>query len=107
VYGQIVAGFRFSAIGENGNRFVGFVLLAGLSFRGGASVLHDPTVTTDIQADLQLPTPSSPGALFIIAVVAGTVLIGALAIVALLVLRRRRKESPPPPESTLPPPPPN
>ena len=107
VYGQIVSGVRFSAVGENGNRFFGFVLLAGLSFRGGLSVRHDPTVTTDVQADLQLPTPSSPGALFIIAVVAGTVLIGALALVALLVLRRRRKESPPPPESTLPPPPPN
>src|SRR5207249_2320051 len=55
VFGEVVGGFRLTAIGERGNAFVGFVLLAGLSFRGGASIIHDPTVTTDIQADLQLP----------------------------------------------------
>src|SRR6266702_810278 len=55
VYGQIIAGVRFGAIGERGDAFVGFALLAGLSFLGGASIVHDPSVTTDVQADLQLP----------------------------------------------------
>ena len=105
VYGQIVAGLRFAAVGENGNRFVGFVLLVGLSFRGGASVVHDPIVTADVQADLALPTPSSPGVLFIIAVVAGALLIGTVFLVALLLIRRRKKGIPPPDSSPPPPPP--
>src|SRR5712692_8915812 len=102
VFGQIVAGLRFAAVGENGNRFIGFVLLAGLSFRGGASVIHDPSVTTDIQADLQLPAPSAPSTL-VIAVVGAVGVIAVLLLIAFLVTRRRRREDLPPP----PPPPPD
>jgi hypothetical protein len=105
VYGQVVAGLRFAAVGENRNLFVGFVLLVGLSFRGGASVVHDPVVTADVQADLALPTPVSQGALFIIAVVAGALLIGTVLLVALLLIRRRKKDIPPPDSSPPPPPP--
>ena len=97
VYGQIVAGVRFGAIGEGGNAFIGFALLAGLSFLGGALIVHDPTVTTDVQADLQLPGAPGPfGGLFVAA-------IGAVAIIAIVLLvvvvaiRRKKKGSPPPP----------
>src|SRR3989442_6652023 len=97
VYGQIVAGVRFAAIGEGGNAFIGFALLAGLSFLGGALIVHDPTVTTDVQADLQLPGAPGPfGGLFVAA-------IGAVAIIAIVLLvvvvaiRRKKKGSPPPP----------
>src|SRR5439155_26359905 len=55
VYGQIVSGVRFAAIGESGNAFVGFGLLVGLNFQGGQSSAHDPLVTTDGQAGLVLP----------------------------------------------------
>jgi hypothetical protein len=100
VYGQIVAGRRFSIVAENGNRFLGFVLLAGLGFRGGASVRHDPTVTTDVQADLQLPiSPGGPSGL-IVALVGGVAVIAAILLVVLF-LRRRRRDA-----SSLPPPPP-
>ncbi len=102
VFGQIVAGLRFAAVGENGNRFIGFVLLAGLSFRGGASVIHDPSVTTDIQADLQLPAPPAPSTL-VLAVVGAVGVIAVLLLIAFLVTRRRRREDLPPP----PPPPPD
>jgi hypothetical protein len=102
VYGQIVAGQRFASIGENGDRFIGFVLLAGLSFRGGASVMHDPTVTTDIQADLQLPASPASSAL-IIGLVGAVIVIAALLLIAILVARRRRRDQLPPP----PPPPPD
>ena len=97
VFGEVVGGFRLTAIGERGNAFVGFVLLAGLSFRGGASIIHDPTVTTDIQADLQLPTtPGAGGAPYVVAAVAALVIAIAL-IVAVIVMRRRKRETPPPP----------
>jgi hypothetical protein len=97
VYGQIVAGLRFAGIGDNGNRYVGFVLLAGLSFRGGASVMHDPTVTTDIQADLQLPGSTGPSSAVLLAVVATAVIVALLGAFAFLVSRRRKREIPPPP----------
>jgi len=104
VFGEIVAGLRFAAVGENGNRFVGFVLLAGLSFRGGASVIHDPTVTTDVQADLQLPSsPAGPNGT-LIALVGGIAIVAAILLIFLFVRRRKGKTSsmpppPPPPET--------
>jgi hypothetical protein len=103
VFGQVVQGMRFSAVGENGNRFVGFVLLAGLSFRGGLSVMHDPSVTTDIQADLQLPPPATPSGVIFAVVGAVGVIVILLLITLLVARRRRRREELPPP----PPPPPD
>ena len=96
VYGQIVAGVRFAAIGERGDAFLGFALLAGLSFQGGASIVHDPTITTDVQADLQLPGSGAPSP-FVVAIVGTVVVIAALLLIAILVTKRRKKELPPPP----------
>jgi len=97
VYGQIVASVRFAAIGEGGNAFVGFALLAGLSFLGGASIVHDPTVTTDVQAELQLPgAPPLFGGLFLAAIGAVGIIVIVLLVV-LIVMRRKKKVSPPPP----------
>lgn len=97
VYGQVVAGVRFVAIGEAGNAFVGFAILAGLSFRGGDSIVHDPTVTADVQTDLQLPGGNGPLPGLFVAAVASVVIIAALLLIAFLVTKRRKKESPPPP----------
>jgi hypothetical protein len=108
VYGQIVAGVRFIAIGESGNAFLGFALLAGLSFEGGASIIHDPNVTTDVQADLLLPGTTVPGGALVVAVVASVIVIVGLLLLGLLVSRRKKREldpPPPPPQSSLPPPP--
>jgi hypothetical protein len=100
VYGQVVAGARVAAVGEQGNAFVGFVLLAGLSFRGGASIVHDPTVSTDIQADLQLPGGRTfPGLLG--AAIAAVAVIALVLVIVIVVSRRRKRADPPPP----PPPP--
>src|SRR5207245_9806421 len=95
VYGQIIAGVRFGAIGERGNAFIGFALLAGLSFLGGASIVHDPSVTTDVQADLQLPGATGLfGGLVLVAI--GAVAISAIVIlVGAIVMGRRRKGSHP------------
>src|SRR5881397_196833 len=96
VYGQIVAGVRFAAIGEGGKAF-GFALLAGLSFLGGASIVHDPTVTTDVQADLQLPGATGPfGGLFV-AAIGVVVIIAIVLLVVAIAIRRKKKGRPPPP----------
>ncbi len=97
VYGEIVAGYRIAAIGEQGNAFVGFVLLAGLSFRGGASIVHDPTVTADVQAELQLPAgPPAFGGIFV-AAIAAVAIIALILVVVIVVTRRRKRANPPPP----------
>jgi len=99
VYGQIVSGVRFAGIGENGNAFVGFALLAGLSFQGGATIVHDPSVMTDVQADLQLPGSAGSGILTAAIVAAVAVVAAVLLIVVLLTRRRKRAVPPPPPET--------
>jgi len=96
MYGQVMAGWRFIAIGERGNAFAGFVLLAGLSYEGGTTIVHDPDVQTDVQADLQLPGAPDGGGLFA-AAVGAVVIIAILLLVAFVVSKRRKKESPPPP----------
>lgn len=107
VYGQIVAGVRFIAIGESGNAFVGFALLAGLSFEGGGSIVHDPNVASDIQADLVFPGSSAAPSALIVAAVATVIVIAGLLMIGLIVSRRRKREldPPPPPTTDLPPPP--
>ena len=96
VYGQIVSGVRFAAIGESGNAFVGFALLAGLNFQGGQSIVHDPTVTTDVQAELVLPGSVGQG-LPVVALVGAVAVIAAILLVLVLVMRRRKRVTPPPP----------
>src|SRR5438046_10576916 len=72
--------------------------------RVGASVIHVPTPTTDVQADLQLPSsPAGPNGT-LIALVGGIAVVAAILLIFLFVRRRRGKTSslpppPPPPET--------
>jgi len=95
MYGQVNAAWRFLAIGEGGNAFAGFVLLAGLSYSGGTTIVHDPDISTDVQADLELPVAAGGSGLF--AIVAGAVAaIAILLLIAFVVSRRRKKGGTPP-----------
>jgi len=96
VYGQIIAGVRFGAIGERGNAFIGFALLAGLSFLGGASIVHDPSVTTDVQADLQLPGPTGLFGGLVLVAIGAVAIIAIVLLVVAIVMRRKKKGNPPP-----------
>jgi hypothetical protein len=97
LYAQIMGGWRVIARGEAGNTFVGFVLLGGLSFKGGNTIIHDPDVAADVQADLELPGAAllGLGSLLLIAGIAMGVVVGVLLLL-LVVLARRRRGSPPP-----------
>ncbi len=98
VYAQIMGGWRVIARGEAGNTFVGFVLLGGLSFKGGTAIVHDPDVSADIQTDLNLPggTALDLGGLLLIAGIAIAVVLGVLLLLLRVVLPRRRRGAPPP-----------
>ncbi len=98
VYGQVMGGWRFGVVGEAGNVFAGFVILAGLSFIGGNTIVHDPSVVTDVQADLQLPgmTPENAARALLVATVVVVVLVAALLLVVLALSKRRSKTPPAP-----------
>ena len=111
VLGQIEGGWRFFYVDARGAYF-GFVLLVGLNYAGGGTIVHDPTVSADVMTDLQFQprstpptTPASPpgyGAL-----VVGIVILVVLVLVALaLVVRSRRKQAPPMQPPAMPPMPP-
>ena len=108
---QLVGGFAFSYLDSKG-LWYGFVLLVGLNYVGGNSILHDPTVSADVNTDLQFqsipappsgaPAPSNYGA-----VIVGIVIILVLVLAAVaLILRSRRKQEPPAPPAQPPLPPP-
>lgn len=100
MYAQVQGGRPFWTIGEEGRTFVGFVLLAGLSYPGGVRVVHDPSVESDALLDPTLevaPSNDATGALMravlvVIVVIAVAALIGILAVI----LRKRRKGQTPP-----------
>lgn len=100
LYGQIMAGWRITRVGEAGNLFSGFVILGGMSFAGGATVVHDPDVAADVQADLDLPGAGIVGGaglaglLMLVGIVA-LVAIGALVFFMVILPRMRHRQKPP------------
>lgn len=102
VVGQVVGGWAFAILDANG-LYYGFVMLLGLNYVGGTTIVHDPSVTSDVVTDLQLPSAPGGGTtgptgngLFVAAVL-GIVILVILALVALLLIQRRKKEEPPAP----------
>lgn len=86
-FGQILAGRRIFARGDQG-LFAGFVLLGGISYAPGNEIVHDPDVTTDVIAELVIP---SAGPAVAIIAAAAVVAIAVFGLV-LFLRRRRRKE---------------
>ncbi|HII40881.1 MAG TPA: hypothetical protein HA326_06680 [Thermoplasmata archaeon] len=113
VLGQVEGGWRFSYADARG-LYYGFVLLVGLNYVGGGTIVHDPTVSVDAMTDLEFvpastppsnPTPQPPPAGYG-ALVVGLVILVVLVLVALaLVVRSRRKQEPPMPPAQPPVPP--
>jgi len=109
VLGQVGGGWRFFYLDARGAYF-GFVLLMGLNYLGGTTIVHDPTVSADVLTDLQYPsstttppanppTPAGYGALIV-----GIVLLIVLVLVAYaMVVRGRKKQEPPMPPPAQPP----
>ncbi len=101
VLGQVEGGWGFAYLDARG-LFYGFVLLTGLNYLGGNTIVHDPTVTADVQTGWTFqsvtppggttnPSPAGYGA-FVIGIVLLIVLV--LVAVALVVRSRKQKEPP-------------
>ncbi len=103
VYAQILGGWGFRATDARGDVFSGFLLLTGLNFVGGTTILHDPTMTSDVIVDTNLPAapsttppPTTPPPAGYGALVVGIVLLLVLVLVAYaLIVRNRKKPEPP------------
>ncbi len=110
VLGQVEGGWGFFYADASG-AYYGFVLLVGLNYLGGTTIVHDPTVTADVQTSLTFqavtppggaPPPTNPAGYG--ALVIGIVLLVVLILVAyVMILRGRRKKEPPVPPQTPPP----
>ncbi len=106
VYGELVGGWWFNYTDARG-RWYGFILLTGLNYYGGTTIVHDPTVAADVNTDLQFqvtpspspsptPTPAPPPS-YLWALVVGIVILAAVVLVVVaLVARKRRGEQEPP-----------
>ncbi len=110
VLGQVEGGWRFFYADARG-LYYGFVLLVGLNYQGGGTIVHDPTVSADVMTDLQFPkastTPTVTPPAGYGALVVGIVILLVLVLVALaLIVRSRRKQEPPIPPAQPPVPPP-
>jgi hypothetical protein len=112
VLGQVEGGWRFFYVDARG-AYSGFVLLVGLNYLGGGTIVHDPTISADVMTDLQLPSattlppPTSPAPAGYGALILGIVILIVLVLVALaLIVRSRRKQEPPLPPPAQPPVPP-
>ncbi len=110
VLGQVEGGWGFFYLGPAGP-YYGFVLLVGLNYQGGATIVHDPTVSADASAELTFQsTPAPPGTTSPAnfgAVIVGIVLVVVLVLVAYaMIVRGRKKQEPPVEPPTQPPAPP-
>jgi len=111
LFAQISGGFAFAYLDSKG-LWYGFVLLVGLNYVGGSQIIHDPTITADVNTDLafqSLPTPpgGTPSPSNYGAVVVGIVILVILVLAAYaMIVRSRRKQQPPVPPTPPPPQPP-
>lgn len=88
LHAQIMAGVPVWARAMNGAVFRGFAVLGGISYPGGAMIVHDPTFSSEALVDVgSASTTKVPTGLILIgAAVAAIVLI---AIIALVLMERK------------------
>jgi hypothetical protein len=100
VLGQVEGAWAFLYLDTRGV-FYGFVMLVGLNYVGGVTIIHDPTVSADVMTDLQYQSASTPPAGTTSPANFGTVLVGLVLLVVLvlvayaMIVRGRKKTEPP------------
>lgn len=87
---QIQGGRPFDVTGGYGNRMVGFAVLGGFSYPGGAKIFHDPGMDGTVLIDME--NTASPFRLIVIGGVF-LVVVAVVAVALYLSLGKRRIES--------------
>jgi len=87
LHSQIMGGVPIWSVAMNGAVFGGFAVLGGISYPGGALIVHDPTFTSEALVDVGSKNPKPP--VFIFAVGAIIAMVVAIAIVAVIMMERK------------------
>jgi hypothetical protein len=88
VHAQILGGMLVWSRAMNGALFAGFAVLAGMSFPGGQSIVHDPTFSSEALVDLGSEAAAKPP-MFIFAVGAIIAMVVAIVVVLLVLMEKK------------------
>lgn len=85
LHSQIMGGVPIVSVAMNGAVFAGFAVLGGISYPGGAMIVHDPTFSSEALVDLGSETgPSFPVGLLLIGAMAGVIVLVAVVLLVLM-----------------------
>lgn len=102
VYAQIMGGVPMDMMGMSGTMFKGFAVLGGLSFPGGAMIVHDPTFSSDALVDIGTATTTKlPGAFFGIALIVAAIVIVAVVLLVAMETKKPKQRAPQSYERTM------
>lgn len=93
LHAQIMGGVPIRAVGMNGAVFLGFAVLGGISYPGGAMIVHDPTFSSEALVDINsnFIVDGLPVGLLIIGAVIMTIVIIAVVLLVLMEKKPGRK----------------
>jgi hypothetical protein len=71
----------------NGAVFGGFAVLGGISYPGGAMIVHDPTFSSEALVDVESTNPGVPVFLYVVGAIIAMVV--AITIVAVIMMGKK------------------
>lgn len=98
IYAQVQGARRLAFVGESGWVYVGFILLAGITYPGGNVIQHDPEVSAEAFLVATVSGPAPAGFPLGLALVLLIVAIVAVVVILFMVRSGRKGKVPPPPE---------
>jgi hypothetical protein len=87
LHSQIMGGVPVWSVAMNGAVFAGFAVLGGISYPGGAMIVHDPTFSSDALVDVGGTNPRAPVFLFVVGAIIAMVV--AITIVAVIMMEKK------------------
>jgi hypothetical protein len=87
LHSQIMGGVPILSIGANGAVFGGFAVLGGISYPGGAMIVHDPTFSSEALVDVGGTSQRAPVFLFVVGAIIAMVV--AITIVAVIMMEKK------------------
>jgi len=97
LHAQIMGGVPIVSMGVNGALFAGFAVLGGISFPGGAMIVHDPTFSSDALLDVSTSRAGLDFPWFLMGAVLLIAVMVIIVVVALVLMEKKpgQKQQPP------------
>lgn len=87
LHSQIMGGVPVWSVAMNGAVFGGFAVLGGISYPGGAMIVHDPTFSSEALVDVGSTNPGVPVFLYVVGAIIAMVV--AITIVAVIMMGKK------------------